>query len=307
VKAQSPGRSLGPQQLGIDCPNGPAALGRGERQQAPCAGSARLCDWQVADTRGTTPPPLLEETPMSGFKFNAMRRHLHGLIAAVLLAGSVTGCHFEARIGSSADAQDKKGNTKAAKSKKSKAKADEKDAAGKKADASSDDKKPPDTSADTKESKKSEPKADEKTDEPAATPAKAPVTLPGNLVFEAGKSTLKDGSGSQEVLASLKAYLEQQPRVTLLRLEGHSDNAASPADNLRISGERALTVKQWLVGKGIAESRLIAVGFGEKKPIADNSTEEGRAQNRRVEFKIAKINDKPYLGNDPLGGGTEFK
>jgi OOP family OmpA-OmpF porin len=243
---------------------------------------------------------------MPFFNSSATSRQLHGLSAGLLIAGLVAGCHFEARIGSGDDAKDKKGRPEAAKSKDATKSADKK-AADKKDDHAKDRKK-----SEPKATKKDEPaKADAKDrkDEPAAppTPVKDPVALPGNLVFEAGKSTLKEGPGSQEVLASLKAYLDQQPRVTLLRLEGHSDNAASPADNLRISGERALTVKQWLIGQGIADSRLVAVGFGEKKPIADNATEEGRAQNRRVEFKIAKINDKPYLGNDPMGGGTEFK
>jgi outer membrane protein OmpA-like peptidoglycan-associated protein len=246
---------------------------------------------------------LSKEILMAFFQSRATARHLHGLTVGLLIAGLVAGCHFEARIGSGDDAKAKKSKTEPAKSKD----ADKPD--GKKSNS----KKSDDKKDEAKDDKKDEPaKADakdkEKKDEPAAAvPAKDAATLPGNLVFEAGKSSLKAGPGTEEVLASLKTYLDQQPRVTLLRLEGHSDNAASPADNLRISGERALAVKQWLIGKGIAESRLVAVGFGEKKPIVDNATEEGRAQNRRVEFKIAKINGKPYLGNDPLGGGTEFK
>jgi outer membrane protein OmpA-like peptidoglycan-associated protein len=221
---------------------------------------------------------------MPFFKSTTLRAD--GLTAGLLMCALVVGCHFEAHVGSSADAKEQP--------KSQSSKATDKD---KKAD----DKKKDEPAKSTDKDK-----TDEKKDEPAKQD-EASVQLPGNLVFDAGKSTLKEGAATTEVLNSLKTYLEQQTRVTLLRIEGHSDNAAAPAENLRISGERALSVKQWLVGKGIAESRLAAVGFGEKKPIADNSTEQGRAQNRRVEFKIAKINGKPYLGNDPLGGGTEFK
>ncbi|MEN9581729.1 MAG: hypothetical protein RJA70_4738, partial [Pseudomonadota bacterium] len=78
-------------------------------------------------------------------------------------------------------------------------------------------------------------------------------------------------------------------------------------DNLKLSGERALTIKKALVDRGIKAERIIAVGFGKKKPIAANTTEEGRAQNRRTEFKIAAINDRNYMGLSPKGGGTEFK
>jgi outer membrane protein OmpA-like peptidoglycan-associated protein len=237
---------------------------------------------------------------MPFFKSTTLRAD--GLTAGLLMCALVVGCHFEAHVGSSADAKEQP--------KSQSSKATDKD---KKADDKKKDEPAKATDKDKTDEKKDEPakttdkdKTDEKKDEPAKQD-EASVQLPGNLVFDAGKSTLKEGAATTEVLNSLKTYLEQQTRVTLLRIEGHSDNAAAPAENLRISGERALSVKQWLVGKGIAESRLAAVGFGEKKPIADNSTEQGRAQNRRVEFKIAKINGKPYLGNDPLGGGTEFK
>ena len=94
--------------------------------------------------------------------------------------------------------------------------------------------------------------------------------------------------------------------MTKLRVEGHTDNVGQPGDNEKLSGERALTIKKWLVDKGIPKERLIAVGFGEKKPIADNSKEEGRAQNRRTEFRIAELKGKPYLGMDPTAGAKVF-
>lgn len=132
------------------------------------------------------------------------------------------------------------------------------------------------------------------------------VSIPGNIVFDTGKATLKQGAGSEVVLDQLKLFLDQNKQVTKLRIEGHTDNVGNDADNLTLSGQRALTIKKYLVDKGVARERLIAAGFGETKPIADNSTEEGKAQNRRTEFKIAELNGKAYLGQDPSGGGKVF-
>jgi OOP family OmpA-OmpF porin len=133
------------------------------------------------------------------------------------------------------------------------------------------------------------------------------VQVPGNLVFDKGSAKLTAGAANDEILNQLEAYLKATPKITLLRIEGHTDNVGKDDANLKLSGERALTVKKWLTAHGIAESRLVAVGFGATKPIANNSTEEGRAQNRRTQFKVAAINNKPYLGRKPLAGGTEFK
>ncbi|MCX6168128.1 MAG: OmpA family protein, partial [Ignavibacteriales bacterium] len=58
--------------------------------------------------------------------------------------------------------------------------------------------------------------------------------------------------------------------------------------NQKLSEERAQTVKNYLVSKGIAENRLTTIGFGKSNPIADNKTEEGRAMNRRIVFRIIK-------------------
>ncbi len=133
------------------------------------------------------------------------------------------------------------------------------------------------------------------------------IKLPGNIVFDTGKATLKEGSGSNVVLGQLKQFLDQNPQITLLRVEGHTDNVGKPPDNMELSGQRALTIKKWLVAHGIKEDRVLAVGFGQTKPIADNSTDAGRAQNRRTEFHIAKLGGKKYLGMDPTGGGKVFK
>src|SRR3990172_1362268 len=128
------------------------------------------------------------------------------------------------------------------------------------------------------------------TAEPAPAPApEAPkstatvkgdsVSIPGNIVFDNNKATLKEGAGSEVVLEQLKLFLDQNTQVTKLRVEGHTDNVGTPAANITLSGERALTIKRWLVEKGVPKERLLAVGFGETKPVADNKTEEGRAQN----------------------------
>jgi OOP family OmpA-OmpF porin len=132
------------------------------------------------------------------------------------------------------------------------------------------------------------------------------VSIPGNIVFDHDKATLKQGAGSEVVLEQLKAFLDENPQVTKLRVEGHTDNTGTKDRNIKLSGERALTIKKWLIDKGIPKECLIAVGFGQDKPIADNKTEDGKAQNRRTEFKIAELNGKKYLGQDPSGGGKVF-
>jgi OOP family OmpA-OmpF porin len=141
----------------------------------------------------------------------------------------------------------------------------------------------------------------------------AAIQLPGNIVFDFDKATLTPNSGSDVVLGQLKDFLvENDKKIATLRIEGYTDNQGTADHNLELSGQRALTIKKWLMQNGIAENRLIAVGFGQDKPVAPNTTDEGRAQNRRTEFKVAEIYNKrgkveKYLGGDRLGGGKEFK
>jgi len=146
----------------------------------------------------------------------------------------------------------------------------------------------------------------------APTPAEKPsiakdlITLPGAIEFETGKATFKAGGTSETTLANLKQFLDENPRITKLRIEGHTDNVGAAASNETLSGERALTIKKFLVEKGIDKARLLAAGFGQTRPIADNTTEDGRAKNRRTEFRIAELSGKPYLGRDATGGGKVF-
>ena len=71
-----------------------------------------------------------------------------------------------------------------------------------------------------------------------------------------------------------------------LEIQGHTDDVGDDAKNLDLSQRRAESVKAYLVAQGIDEGRLEAKGFGETVPIADNKTKAGRAENRRVEFKL---------------------
>jgi len=131
------------------------------------------------------------------------------------------------------------------------------------------------------------------------------LELPGQIVFENASAVLKPESDA--AISQLKQYLDETPRVTKLRIEGHTDNSGTPAGNETLSGQRALAVKAALVAKGIKPERLLAVGFGQNKPIADNATEEGKTKNRRTEFHVAELSGKKYLGLDPTGGGKVFE
>jgi outer membrane protein OmpA-like peptidoglycan-associated protein len=105
--------------------------------------------------------------------------------------------------------------------------------------------------------------------------------------FETGKAVIQPES--DPVLGEVAGVLDAHPKIAKIRIEGYTDNAGRAAANTALSQRRAEAVKVWLVEKGgIAAARLEAKGFGPAKPIADNGTTEGRARNRRVEFKVLK-------------------
>jgi len=134
----------------------------------------------------------------------------------------------------------------------------------------------------------------------------AKLEVPGPVVFQPDTAVFADGAGNEAVLGEIKTYLEQSPRVTRLRIEGHTNNVRPAEQSLQLSGQRALAVKNWLRQNGVNDGRLLAVGFGDAQPVASNADPAGQAQNERIAFRIAELDGKPYLGADPLAGGTEF-
>ncbi|ASV30325.1 OmpA family protein [Maribacter cobaltidurans] len=105
------------------------------------------------------------------------------------------------------------------------------------------------------------------------------------ILFDTGKSTIKAESTS--VMVDIIQILNEYPNAKFT-VEGHTDSVGSAKLNQSLSESRALSVKEFLVDKGIEEFRLSAIGYGKDKPIATNNTRAGRAQNRRVEINLVK-------------------
>jgi outer membrane protein OmpA-like peptidoglycan-associated protein len=95
------------------------------------------------------------------------------------------------------------------------------------------------------------------------------------------------------ILDEVVKLLAANPTIREMRIEGHTDNQGTPEYNQKLSDDRADSVMRYLVEKGIARERLVARGFGLTRPRASNDTEEGRAQNRRVEFHITAQGPAP--------------
>jgi outer membrane protein OmpA-like peptidoglycan-associated protein len=106
------------------------------------------------------------------------------------------------------------------------------------------------------------------------------------IQFETAKDVIR--KESEPILQEVAAILRGHPEITLVRVEGHTDNTGGAELNTRLSEQRARAVQRWLVERGGVEAqRLTAQGLGPSKPIADNATQDGRARNRRVEFNLA--------------------
>jgi OOP family OmpA-OmpF porin len=135
----------------------------------------------------------------------------------------------------------------------------------------------------------------------AAAPAPAPVLVIVPIVakteqycsildvqFEINQKTVQ--REAEEKLSKVVTFMRKYPETTAV-IEGHTDEIGASADNMRLSQARAQSMVDYLASQGIARSRLQAVGYGETRPIADNSTEIGRRLNRRVNAIIACATD----------------
>jgi len=125
------------------------------------------------------------------------------------------------------------------------------------------------------------------------------LTLSGSLLFASGRSDLLPQA--RQKLDEVAAALNQAPNQSI-EIDGHSDSVGADAYNLQLSTLRAETVRTYLISQGVKHDRVRAMGFGESKPIADNATPDGRANNRRVEIVLQRA-----PGDRGLGGSGEVE
>ena len=104
-----------------------------------------------------------------------------------------------------------------------------------------------------------------------------------NVHFDSGKSSIK--TSSYDELKELVEFLKLKPEIKI-EIGGHTDNVGEERANQALSQDRAISVKAYLIEHGVLSNRLIAKGYGESSPIADNNTEKGKRLNRRTEVRI---------------------
>jgi len=114
---------------------------------------------------------------------------------------------------------------------------------------------------------------------PPPPPAPEGLVLDG-ILFDSGRATLQAESAPR--LDRVVEYMTHMTSVRI-RIAGHTDNVGDPQRNQALSEARAQAVRAYLLAHGIDASRVEAVGYGDTQPVASNDTEEGRAQNRRIE------------------------
>ncbi len=127
------------------------------------------------------------------------------------------------------------------------------------------------------------------------------ITKP--VLFETGSARLKPES--MAALEIIKQYLTDKSYISQLRVECHTDNSGDAKINQALTEKRAMVICRKLIEMGVDCKRLIAVGFGDTKPVADNSTPEGKAKNLRVNFVNVSLRGK-VIGGMPIDGGGKI-
>lgn len=112
------------------------------------------------------------------------------------------------------------------------------------------------------------------------------LNMPGNVTFKSGSADLNPSFFS--VLNSVALVIKEYDK-TLASVEGHTDNVGSAEFNQKLSEDRASAVASYLSAQGVPANRLMAIGYGETRPVASNDTDSGRAQNRRVEIHLEPL------------------
>ncbi|GAH82867.1 unnamed protein product, partial [marine sediment metagenome] len=122
------------------------------------------------------------------------------------------------------------------------------------------------------------------------------IKVEGNVVRIMQQVHFATGSAvilpeSFPMLQEITNLLKANKGIKKMSIEGHTDNRGAADLNKKLSGDRAAAVRTWLIQHGVEDGRLESHGFGLEKPIETNDTEQGRAANRRVEFKILDEED----------------
>jgi outer membrane protein OmpA-like peptidoglycan-associated protein len=112
------------------------------------------------------------------------------------------------------------------------------------------------------------------------------ISLRGDVTFDTDSAIVRPGLYSE--IERIATILIKYPD-TVIQVEGHTDSTGSESYNMDLSARRAEAVKNLLVQKGVGPSRILTMAFGESNPIASNEYDYGRAQNRRVEIKVAPV------------------
>lgn len=110
------------------------------------------------------------------------------------------------------------------------------------------------------------------------------ISLKGDVTFDTDSAIVRPGLYSE--IDRIANILIKYPN-TVIQVEGHTDSTGTESYNMELSARRAEAVKNILVNKGVEPSRILTLAFGESRPIASNDYDYGRAQNRRVEIKVA--------------------
>ncbi|MEM9692558.1 MAG: OmpA family protein [Myxococcota bacterium] len=127
------------------------------------------------------------------------------------------------------------------------------------------------------------------------------VYLFGKVIFDTAAHTIRPDA--EPTLRKLLTFLQNNPDISRIRLEGHTDSRSSDEYNQALSERRAIEVANWLVDEGLDHNRVLAVAFGESRPIGPNDSEEGRQENRRTAFFVAEVAGQRFRGQDPTNGG----
>ena len=147
---------------------------------------------------------------------------------------------------------------------------------------------------------------------------KTEIKILQKVYFEVGKAEIK--KKSYELLNTVSAVLNSQMQITEILVEGHTDDTGGDADNLKLSDERAKSVRQYMIDKGVKAERLVAKGFGETAPVCKDVPEllkkkrknrkklaKCRDENRRVTFRITGMNGKPVKAGESAVIETKTK